>query len=186
MEAAPLGPVQALSPGVANRVERVPGPQYQVEPRAKKSVDRASLQSPQATRDFLRHPSPTSTRLAFLLVVIGYGTRAGFHGLGRFWAPRQLLNSRTFAKKELVYTAPGKELKWWRPTPEALLALGLAANSDIPALKALEHYFDSQASFQNDTQKEAKTWSPSLRRPRPALSRRRRRELERRASLPRD
>jgi hypothetical protein len=45
--------------------------------------------------------------------------------LGRFWAPRQLLNSRTFAKKELVYTAPGKELKWWRPTPEALLALGL-------------------------------------------------------------
>ena len=72
------------------------------------------------------------------------------------------------------------------PYPGGAPGPGPAANSDIPALKALEHYFDSQASFQNDTQKEEKTWSPSLRRPRPALSRRRRRELERRASLPRD
>ena len=31
-------------------------------------------------------------------------------------------------KKELVYTAPGKELNWWRPTPEALLALGLRSD----------------------------------------------------------
>ena len=56
----------------------------------------------------------------------------------------QLLTSRIFRKKELVYTAPGKELNWWRPTPEALLALGLRSYSDIPELKELERYFDSK------------------------------------------
>jgi len=40
---------------------------------------------------------------------------------------------------------PGKELKWWRPYPGGAPGPGPAANSDIPALKALEHYFDSQA-----------------------------------------
>jgi hypothetical protein len=51
-------------------------------------------------------------------------------------------------KKELVYRAPGKELNWWGPTPDALLALGLRSYTDIPELKALERYFDSGKSFQ--------------------------------------
>ena len=88
-------------------------------------------------------------------------------------------------KKELVYTAPGKELNWWRPTPEALLALGLRSYSDIPELKALERYFDSQTSFQNDVQKEADL-EPILEKAQTSRLRRRRRELERRASVPRD
>jgi hypothetical protein len=33
---------------------------------------------------------------------------------------------------------PGKELNWWRPTPEALLALGLRSYSDIPMPKTEE------------------------------------------------
>ena len=88
-------------------------------------------------------------------------------------------------KRELVYTAPGKELKWWRPTRRRSWPWACAAYSDIPALKALEHYFDSQASFQNDTQKEANL-EPIFEKAQTSLSRRRRRELERRASLPRD
>ena len=44
-------------------------------------------------------------------------------------------------KRELIYAAPGKELNWWRPVPEAPLAL--------------ERYFDSQKSFQNEAEKEA-------------------------------
>ena len=58
-------------------------------------------------------------------------------------------------KNELVYTAPGKELNWWRPTPEALLALGLRSVSDIRELKELERWFDSQRSFPTDAEKQA-------------------------------
>ena len=71
------------------------------------------------------------------------------------------------------------------PYPGGAPGPGPAANSDIPALKALEHYFDSQASFQNDTQKEANL-EPIFEKAQTSLSRRRRRELERRASAPRE
>ena len=59
------------------------------------------------------------------------------------------------SNRELVYTAPGKELSWWRPTPEALLALGLRSYSDISELKELERYFDSVNSFGNDKERQA-------------------------------
>ena len=73
----------------------------------------------------------------------------------------EILISRSFPylldllwKMELVYTAPGKDLNWWRPTPEALLALGLRSYSEIPELKALKRYFDSQKSFQSEAEKK--------------------------------
>ena len=62
--------------------------------------------------------------------------------------------SRGSSKKEFLYTAPGKDFNWWRPTPEALLALGLRSYSEIPELKALEHYFDSQKSFQTELKRK--------------------------------
>ena len=128
----------------------------------------------------------TDEHKAVLLVVIGYRHKGGVSKtrVGEILALEAAPYLEDLRKKELVYTAPGKELNWWRPTPEALLALGLRSHSDIPALKELERWFDSQASFQNDTQKEDNL-EPILEKAQTSLSRRRRRELERRASVPR-
>jgi len=43
----------------------------------------------------------------------------------------------------LIYCDPSRELKFWSPTPSALLALGLRSHTDIPALKELEEWFDA-------------------------------------------
>ena len=44
----------------------------------------------------------------------------------------------------LIYCDPSRELNFWRPTPSALLALGLRSHTDIPALKELEDWFETQ------------------------------------------
>ena len=122
---------------------------------------------------------------AVLLVVIGYRHKGGV-SKARIsdilkLDPTPFLDE--LWKRELVYTAPGKELNWWRPTPEALLALGLRSYSQIPELKALERYFDSQKSFGNDVEKEANL-EPILEKAKTSHARRRRREIERRSSVP--
>jgi len=123
---------------------------------------------------------------AILLVVIGYRRKGGVSRtrIGEILGLEPAPCLEELREKELVYTAPGKELNWWRPTPEALLALGLRSYTDIPELKALERYFDSQKSFQNDVEKEANL-EPILEKAQTSQARRRRRELERRASAPR-
>src|SRR6516225_4149055 len=123
---------------------------------------------------------------AILLVVIGYRRKGGVSRtrIGEILGLEAAPYLEELSKDELVYTAPGKELNWWRPTPQALLALGLRSYIDIPELKALERYFDSQKSFQNDVQKEANL-EPILEKAQTSQARRRRRELERRASVPR-
>lgn len=123
---------------------------------------------------------------AILLVVIGYRRKGGVSRtrIGEILGLEAAPYLEELSKNELVYTAPGKELNWWRPTPEALLALGLRSYTDIPELKALERYFDSQKSFQNDVEKEANL-EPILEKAQTSQARRRRRELERRASAPR-
>ena len=123
---------------------------------------------------------------AILLVVIGYRRKGGVSRtrIGEILGLEPAPYLEELREKELVYTAPGKELNWWRPTPEALLALGLRSYTDIPELKALERYFDSQKSFQNDVEKEANL-EPILEKAQTSQARRRRRELERRASAPR-
>jgi len=128
----------------------------------------------------------TDEHKAVLLVVIGYRRKGGVSRtrIGEMLGLEAAPYLEDLCKKELVYTAPGKELNWWRPTPEALLALGLRSYSDIPELKALERYFDSQRSLQNDVQKEADL-EPILEQAQTSRLRRRRRELERRASVPR-
>ena len=47
---------------------------------------------------------------------------------------------------------PSRELNFWRPTPEALLALGLRSHADIPALKELEEWFDTQKEIPSDSE----------------------------------
>jgi hypothetical protein len=64
---------------------------------------------------------------AVLLVVIGYRHKGGVSKtrVGEILGLEAAPYLEDLCKKELVYTAPGKELNRWRPTPEALLALGL-------------------------------------------------------------
>jgi hypothetical protein len=123
---------------------------------------------------------------AVLLVVIGYRHKGGvsktrIQDILKL-DPSPLLDE--LWKRQLVYTAPDKELNWWRPTPGALLALGLRSYSEIPELKALERYFDSQKSFRNDVEAHANL-EPIFEKAQTSRLRRRRRELERRASVPR-
>ena len=128
----------------------------------------------------------TDEHKAVLLVVIGYRHKGGVSKtrIGEILGLEAAPYLEDLRKKELVYTAPGKELNWWRPTPEALLALGLRSYSDIPELKELERYFDSQKSFRNETEKQANL-EPIFEKAKTSQARRRRRELERRASVPR-
>ena len=128
----------------------------------------------------------TDEHKAVLLVVIGYRRKGGVSRtrIGEILGLEAAPVLQDLWKNGLVYTAPGKELNWWRPTPEALLALGLRSSADIPELKELERWFDSQKSFQNDVEKEA-SLEPIFKKAKTSHLRRRRRELERRASLPR-
>jgi chromosome segregation and condensation protein ScpB len=128
----------------------------------------------------------TEEAKAVLLVVIGYRKKGGVSRtrIGEILGLEAAPYLEDLCEKELVYTAPGKELNWWRPTPEALLALGLRSYSDIPELKELERYFDSTKSFGNDNERAANL-EPLLEKAKTSQARRRRRELERRASVPR-
>ena len=122
---------------------------------------------------------------AVLLVVIGHRRKGGvsrtrISDILGFDASPHLDELR---KIELVYTAPGKELNWWRPTPQALLTLGLRSTSDIPELLELERWFDSQISFSSP--KDAlPSVNPVLERVGARAARKRRRQLERRCSAP--
>jgi chromosome segregation and condensation protein ScpB len=83
---------------------------------------------------------------AVLLVVIGYRQKGGVSksrvgeilGLEASYILDDLLS------QGLIYCDPSREFNFWRPTPSALLALGLRSHTDIPALKELEEWFDSQ------------------------------------------
>jgi hypothetical protein len=115
-----------------------------------------------------------------LLVTIGYRQKGGVTktrlgeilGLEASAIPDDLLGFG------LVYCDPSRELDFWRPTPSALLALGLRSHTDIPALKELEEWFDSQ----KETRGIAKL-DPFFERTSKLASRRLKREIERHGTL---
>jgi hypothetical protein len=76
------------------------------------------------------------------------------------------------------YCDPSRELSFWRPTPEALLALGLRSHTDIPALKELEEWFDAQKEMRATAKLD-----PYFERTSRLASRRLKREIERRGTL---
>ena len=78
----------------------------------------------------------------------------------------------------LIYCDPSRELNFWRPTPSALLALGLRSHTDIPALKELEEWFDSQKEIRAIAKLD-----PFFERTSKLASRRLKREIERRGTL---
>ena len=69
-------------------------------------------------------------------------------------------------------------LNFWRPTPSALLALGLRSHTDIPALKELEEWFDSQKEMRGIAKLD-----PFFERTSKLAARRLKREIERRGTL---
>jgi hypothetical protein len=117
---------------------------------------------------------------AVLLVVIGYRQKGGVSktrvgeilGLEASSILDDLLNQR------LIYCDPSRELNFWRPTPPALLALGLRSSTDIPALKELEEWFDAQKEI-----RAVAKLDPFFERTSKLAARRLKREMERRATL---
>ena len=91
----------------------------------------------------------TDEHKAVLLVVIGHRRKGGVSKtrIGEILSLDATPYLGELSKRELIYAAPGRELNWWRPTPEALLALGLRSITEIPELKELENWFDSQKSY---------------------------------------
>src|SRR6202521_4459151 len=83
---------------------------------------------------------------AVLLVIIGHRRKGGVSKarVGEILGldPSSLLDD--LLSQGLIYSDPSRELNFWRPTPSALLALGLRSHTDIPALKELEEWFDTR------------------------------------------
>jgi hypothetical protein len=127
----------------------------------------------------------TDEHKAILLVVMGYRRKGGVSKtrISEILSldPSPYLDD--LWKQALIYTTPGKELNWWRPTPNALLSLGLRSYSDIPELKALERYFESHDSFETDEERRAAA-QPILKNAEKSGLRKRMRDLRRRASVP--
>ena len=117
---------------------------------------------------------------AVLLVVIGYRRKGGVSKarvgeILQMDAARYLDDLLSFG---LIYCDPSRELNFWRPTAEALLALGLRSVADIPALKELEEWFDTEKEFRATAKLD-----PFFERTSKLASRRLKRELERRGTL---
>ena len=88
----------------------------------------------------------TAEHKAVLLVVIGHRRKGGVSKtrVGEILGLDASAYLGDLARLQLVYVDPGREIAFWRPRPEALLALGFRANADVPALKELEDWFDGQ------------------------------------------
>jgi hypothetical protein len=117
---------------------------------------------------------------AVLLVTIGYRRKGGVskRRVGEILGldPSSLLDD--LLSQGLIYSDPSREFNFWRPTSEALLALGFRCYTDIPALKELEEWFDTQKELRAIAELD-----PFFQRTSKLGSRRLKRELERRGTL---
>jgi hypothetical protein len=118
-----------------------------------------------------------------LLVVIGYRQKGGVSKtrVGEILGLEASSILDDLLSFGLIYSDPSRELNFWRPTPSALLALGLRSHTDIPALKELEEWFDWFDS-QKGMRAVAKL-DPFFERTSKLASRRLKREIERRGTL---
>jgi chromosome segregation and condensation protein ScpB len=117
---------------------------------------------------------------AVLLVVIGYRQKGGVSKsrVGEILGLEASSILDDLLSQELIYCDLSRELNFWRPTPSALLALGFRSHTDIPALKELEEWFDTQKEIRAITKLD-----PFFERTSKLASRRLKRELERRETL---
>jgi chromosome segregation and condensation protein ScpB len=117
---------------------------------------------------------------AVLLVVIGHRQKGGVSKsrVGEILGLEASSILDDLLSQELIYCDPSRELNFWRPTPSALLALGFRSHTDIPALKELEEWFDTQKEIRAIAKLD-----PFFERTSKLASRRLKRELERRGTL---
>jgi hypothetical protein len=115
-----------------------------------------------------------------LLVTIGYRQKGGVSRsrVGEILGLEVSFILDDLLSFGLIYCDPSRELNFWRPTPSALLALGLRSHTDIPALKELEEWFDSQKEIRGTAKLD-----PFFERTSKLTSRRLKREIERRGTL---
>jgi hypothetical protein len=115
-----------------------------------------------------------------LLVVIGYRQKGGVSKtrVGEILELDASSYLDDLMSQGLIYCDPSRELNFWRPTPLALLALGLRSHTDIPALKELEDWFDSQKEMRGIAKLD-----PFFERTSKLAARRLKREIERRGTL---
>jgi chromosome segregation and condensation protein ScpB len=117
---------------------------------------------------------------AVLLVVIGYRQKGGVSKsrVGEILGLEASFYLDELLSQGLIYCDPSRELNFWRPTPSALLSLGLRSHTDIPALKELEEWFETQEEIRAMAKLD-----PFFERTSKLASRRLKRELERRGTL---
>jgi chromosome segregation and condensation protein ScpB len=117
---------------------------------------------------------------AVLLVVIGYRRKGGVSKarVGEILGLEASSCLDDLLSQGLIYRDSSRELNFWRPTQSALLALGLRSHTDIPALKELEEWFDTQKEMQAIAKLD-----PYFERISRLASRRLKREIERRGTL---
>jgi chromosome segregation and condensation protein ScpB len=117
---------------------------------------------------------------AVLLVTIGYRQKGGVSKarVGEILGLDASSILDDLLSQGLIYCDPSRELNFWRPTQSALLALGLRSHTDIPALKELEGWFDTQKEMQAIAKLD-----PYFERTSRLASRRLKREIERRGTL---
>ena len=117
---------------------------------------------------------------AVLLVVIGYRRKGGVSKarVGEILGLDASSLLDDLLSQGLIYCDPSRELNFWRPTSEALLALGLRSFADIPALKELEEWLDTQKEMRSIAKLD-----PFFERTSKLASRRLKRELERRGTV---
>jgi hypothetical protein len=149
-------------------VER--GPEWLLEPKS----ELAGLLSGVRTLPLAEPGRLSDEHKAVLLVVIGHRRKGGVSKarVGEILGLDASACLEELRRLELVYADPSREVPFWRPRSEALLALGFRASADVPELKELENWFDGQRLEQG-----------ALAKARPG--RRHKRELKRRASVPR-
>jgi chromosome segregation and condensation protein ScpB len=117
---------------------------------------------------------------AVLLVTIGYRQKGGVSKarVGEILGLEVSPYLDDLLSQGLIYCDPSREVSFWRPTQSALLALGLRSHTDIPALKELEEWFDTQKEMQAIAKLD-----PYFERTSRLASRRLKREIERRGTL---
>jgi chromosome segregation and condensation protein ScpB len=117
---------------------------------------------------------------AVLLVVIGYRQKGGVSKarVGEILGLEASSYLDDLLSQGLIYCDPSREVNFWRPTQAALLALGLRSHTDIPALKELEEWFDTQKEMRGIAKLD-----PYFERTSRLASRRLKREIERRETL---
>jgi hypothetical protein len=118
------------------------GPEWALEPRS----ELAELLSGVRKLPLADPARLSEGHKAVLLVVIGHRRRGGVSKtrVGDLLGLDASGYLEELARLHLVYADPARELRVWRPRPEALLALGFRSGADIPELKELEDWFDSQ------------------------------------------